>query len=650
MADAVLPITESDDFLKTAIEQAHLPSLIAALVHITGDESLVTGEIKPVYDFFGDGQGGLTPEQMAATKARALAALKKLRDGAAMPAPVSSATVLKLMNFVSGAEIPERYIPFLREELALEGEDLKAVHSLEQLPASAKRDFKVLIVGAGMSGLLAAIRMQQAGIAYTVVEKNADVGGTWMVNAYPGCRVDNPNHLYSYSFEPNHDWPYHFSTQPLLWKYFQGVADKYGLRPHIHFKTEVIESAYDEAHAVWKTRVRGADGREETLVSNAVITAVGQLSRPRLPAIEGIERFEGESFHSATWNHSVNLKDKRVAVIGTGASAFQFVPEIAPDVAQMYVFQRNAPWLGPTPNYHDKVEEGKKWLLKHVPFYARWYRFWLWWMLTDGIYDFVKADPEWKTRPDSVGAMNDMLREMLTQYTKSQLEGRPELADAATPNYPPGGKRSVRDNGVWLAALKRPNVETVTAPIAQITPTGLKTKDGREFPVDVIIYGTGFTASEFLEPMKFKGKGGVDLHEQWNGDARAYLGVTVPNFPNLFIMYGPNTNIVVNGSIIFFSECEIRYIQGLLELLLRSNASAIEVKKTVHDEFNVKVDAMNQQMAWGVPQVTSWYKNKKGRVSQNWPWPLVDYWSATRAPNPDDYELSGAPDKRAAAE
>ena len=524
------------------------------------------------------------------------------------------------------------------------------MHSLEALPASAKRDFKVLIIGAGMSGLLAAIRMSQAGIAYTVVEKNADVGGTWMVNSYPGCRVDNPNHLYSYSFEPNHDWPFHFSTQPLLWKYFQGVADKYALRPHIRFKTEVIDSTYDEAHALWKTRVRAADGREETLVSNAVITAVGQLSRPRLPDIKGIDTFKGQSFHSATWDHSVELKGKRVAVIGTGASAFQFVPEIAPDVAQMYVFQRNAPWLGPTPNYHDKVDEGKKWLLKHVPFYAKWYRFWLWWMLTDGIYDFVKSDPGWNTRPDSVGAMNDMLREMLTQYTKSQLEGRPELQDAATPNYPPGGKRSVRDNGVWLAALKRPNVETITDGIAEITPTGLKTKDGREFKVDVIIYGTGFTASEFLEPMRFKGKGGIDLHEQWNGDARAYLGVTVPNFPNLFIMYGPNTNIVVNGSIIFFSECEMRYIQGLLELLLRSNASAIEVKKDVHDSFNVKVDAMNQQMAWGVPQVTSWYKNKKGRVSQNWPWPLVDYWSATRAPNPEDYDLSGAPDKRAAAE
>src|SRR5512135_839694 len=295
----IAPITENDAAIAAAIEQAHLPSLIAALVHITGDESLVTGDIKPVYDFFGDGQGGLTPEQMASTKVKALAALKALRDGKAKVAPLSSDTVHKIMGFVAGAEIPARYIAFLEEELALDDKDYKAVHGLDAVPAGKKHDFKVLIVGAGMSGLLAAIRMKQAGIDYVVIEKNADVGGTWMVNSYPGCRVDNPNHLYSYSFEPNHDWPYHFSTQPLLWKYFRGVADKYGLRPNIRFETEVVQSVYDEGEAKWKTLIRSADGKEETLVSNVVITAVGQLSRPRLPDIKGIETFKGKSFHSA---------------------------------------------------------------------------------------------------------------------------------------------------------------------------------------------------------------------------------------------------------------------------------------------------------------------------------------------------------------
>ena len=197
----------------------------------------------------------------------------------------------------------------------------------------------------------------------------------------------------------------------------------------------------------------------------------------------------------------------------------------------------------------------------------------------------------------------------------------------------------MRDNGVWLAALQRPNVRVITNPIREITENGIVTADGTEHKVDVIIYGTGFYASRFLEPMKFKGRGGADLHEQWAGDARAYLGITVPNFPNLFIMYGPNTNIVVNGSIIFFSECETRYILGCIELLLKTGSADLEVRKDVHDKFNIEVDAQNERMAWGVPQVTSWYKNKKGRVSQNWPYPLVDYWSATRAPNPSDFIL-----------
>ncbi|MBV9331052.1 MAG: NAD(P)/FAD-dependent oxidoreductase, partial [Alphaproteobacteria bacterium] len=207
------------------------------------------------------------------------------------------------------------------------------------------------------------------------------------------------------------------------------------------------------------------------------------------------------------------------------------------------------------------------------------------------------------------------------------------------PEYPVGGKRSVRDNGVWLAALQRPNVRVITQPIREITEDGIVGADGTERPVDVLIYGTGFYASHFLEPMKFKGRGGIDLHEQWAGDARAYLGITIPNFPNLFVMYGPNTNIVVNGSIIFFSECETRYILGCIELLLKTASAEMEVRKDVHDGFNEKVDAQNERMAWGVPQVTSWYKNEKGRVSQNWPFPLIDYWKATLAPNPGDFVL-----------
>jgi 4-hydroxyacetophenone monooxygenase len=634
LAGAVQPIKEDDGAIARAIEEAHLPSLMAAMAHLTG--KLPDADIKPVYDFFGDGQGGLNDEQRARVKKQAIAALSKYRDSGKPAAPLSESTIRQLMNFVAGAEIPDRYVPFLMEELALEGADVKAAFTGEGVPDSAKKNFHVLIVGAGMSGILAAIRLKQAGISFTIIDKNKDVGGTWHVNTYPGCRVDNPNHLYSYSFEPNHDWPQHFSTQPVLNSYFQRVADKYGIRKLVRTETGLEEAVYDEARALWNVRL-DHKGKKENIEVNAIITAVGQLNRPKFPDIKGRESFKGASFHSAEWNHSVDLKGKRVAVIGTGASAFQFVPATAADVKEMFVFQRTAPWLGPTPNYHDNVGEGMKWLLKHVPYYAKWYRFWLFWMLTDGIYEFVKADPDWKERTDSVGAMNDMLRDLLTQAMSAQMADRPDLVKAVIPTYPPGGKRSVRDNGVWIASLKRDNVHLVTDPIAEINSAGLKTKDGRQYDVDVIIYGTGFQASHFLEPMTFKGRGGIDLHGMWKGEARAYLGITVPNFPNLFVMYGPNTNIVVNGSIIFFSECEIRYIMGCIEMLLKTRHAAMEPKKDVHDAFNAKIDEGNALMAWGAPQVSSWYKNEKGRVTQNWPFPLVDYWQATRAPNPADY-------------
>ncbi|HEX5775130.1 MAG TPA: hypothetical protein VFX95_00475, partial [Caulobacteraceae bacterium] len=242
-----------------------------------------------------------------------------------------------------------------------------------------------------------------------------------------------------------------------------------------------------------------------------------------------------------------------------------------------------------------------------------------------------------------VSEANLMLRQMLVELIKPQTEGRPDLFEKVVPTYPIGGKRSVRDNGVWIGALRRDYVDLITEAIIEITPDGLVTADGKLHEADVIIYGTGFTASDFLKTFKVRGREGRELHDEWAGDARAYLGMSVPGFPNFFTLYGPNTNIVVNGSIIFFSECSVRYVIGCLDLLARTGAKTMEVKRDVHDAFNEKVDAANRWMAWGSPNVTSWYKNAKGRVSQNWPFPLVDYWTATLAPNPADFELTPTP-------
>lgn len=639
-------MADADRELDAALEAAHLPVLLAAMVHLTGDPDWLRPEWTPTYTPLARAETGVPDVEQVKIREQAKAAIKAfLASGGRVKLPTPDTPLLRrIMDFVAGAPIPEGFGPFLIDELAISGQSSKDPQFDQPQLRDAARRMRVLVVGAGMSGLLSGIRLSQAGIPFEIVESNPDVGGTWLVNTYPGCRVDNSNHMYSYSFEPNHAWPQHFSPQPELLKYFRGVAAKYDLKKHIRFETTVESLTWDEAAAVWRCVLRDKAGDVAVVEANAVITAVGQLNRPRYPDIEGIETFEGPSFHSAAWRHDVDLTGKRVAVIGTGASAFQFVPEIAPKVAQLKVFQRTPPWGLPAPLYHEDVPEGMKWLLEHVPYYDKWYRFWLFWMTTEGFLPMVKADQDWTGPTTAVGAANLALREMAAEGLADQVKDRPDLAAKVIPQYPVGGKRAVLDNGVWLGALKRPNVELLTDRIVRITPKGIVTADGVEHEVDVILYGTGFSASKFLEGLKVKGRAGRDLHEQWSGDARAYLGVTTPGFPNFFMIYGPNTNIVVNGSIIFFSECAVRYIIGCLRLSAETGARAIEVRRDVHDAFNVKVDSANAGWAWGSPNVTSWYKNEFGRVSQNWPFGLIDYWRQTLAPNPDDFALTKAPE------
>ena len=631
----MLPLTEGDDEIERALQDAHLPTLLAALVHLTGDLSLVREAGQLVFGYMGDYQGKLAPELQARIRAAALDALKRYRDaGRPDVAAPPVAVVSELMRFVGAQPVPDHYLPFLLEELGLSARDSRV-----PLPHATHDGFDVLVIGAGMSGIAAGVRLQQAGIPFAIVEKNADVGGTWLENSYPGCRVDSPNHAYSYSFEPNYDWPQHYSTQDVLLRYFREVADKHALRKHIRFSCAVIEARWDEAACLWRVRVRDASGREETLSANALISAVGQLNRPRYPDIPGQERFEGPAFHSARWDHSVDLRGKRVAVIGTGASAFQFIPEIAPRVAELRIFQRTPPWVLPTPNYHEDIPVGLRWLLARVPAYEKWYRFWLFWLSADGLRPYVTADPNWQGPPNTLGHNHALMSQMVSMYIRAQLKDRPDLLTSALPSYPAGGKRMLRDNGTWYAALKRDNVRVITDSIVAIEATGVRTADGIEHSADVLIFGTGFQANDFLQPMAIYGRDGRDLRKDWNGDARAHLGITVPGFPNLFLIYGPNTNIVVNGSIIFFTECAVRYALGCVELLRERGHRALEVKQQVHDEYNVKVDEENARMAWGAPGVSSWYKNATGRVSQNWPFALIDYWQATLAPAPDEFRI-----------
>jgi 4-hydroxyacetophenone monooxygenase len=615
------------------------------MVHMTGDPAVLDGLPRPTGIYLNEVQGFMTPEDQAVVRSRALEVIRAHRDGGCSPGPaLDGATVHSLMELLVAGEVPDEYVPLLLEELELDGEDARTIAWPASATPESRAGLHVIVIGAGMSGLLAAVRLADAGIPYTVIEKNPDVGGTWYENRYPGCRVDVGNHFYCYSFAPNPDWSEFFARQPELQRYFADCADAFGLRANIRFGTEVIRATWDEDAATWQVEVRGVDGTISTIDATAVVSAVGQLNRPKLPDIPGRESFTGLAMHSAQWVDGTDLAGRRVAVVGTGASAFQIVPTIAETVAHLDVFQRSAPWMFPNPSYHDATGEGVRWAMRHLPYYGRWYRLLIFWPACDGGLPAMRIDPDYPHQERAVSEVNDAAREFFTGWIAGQVGDDPELLARVIPDHVCLGTRTLQDNGSWLAALTRPDVDLVTDPIDHIKADAIITADGTRHEVDVIVFATGFHANRYLWPMEIVGRDGTVLGEQWGDEPTAYLGITIPNFPNLFCLYGPGTNLASGGSLIFHSECQMRYVLGCLALVLEQGARAIECTAEAHDEYNDRLQAELAQMVWSHPSIRhSWYRNDAGRIFILSPWRLVDYWSWTRAPDPGAFTLTGVP-------
>ncbi len=631
-------LVNDEALLDLALSGADVAPMLMVLVHLGGEESWLD-EVSP----FITGPWNFHENAPEELKQRMRARLKAiLLDYAASNRPLPTEPPPHLLRRMLGAgvaaEIPDEYMPMIIEETMLDDRDPKTVHwrtGPKNLDA-----FKAVIIGAGVSGLGMAIKMQEAGIPFVIYEKNHTVGGTWLENGYPGCGVDTPNHFYSLSFEPNHDWPEHFSKRNELWNYLEKLADKYDIRRHIRFNTEVTSAIFNEADALWDLTIRDRAGKTETSRVNVVISAVGQLNRPSIPDIKGMNDFAGPLFHTARWDASQDLKGKRVAMIGTGASGMQVGPTIAPDVEHLTIFQRSAHWAVSNPNYHAAVSPGKMAALKHIPFYAKWYRFQLMWASSDGLHASLHVDPNWATPDQSLNAANQKFRDDITAYIKTQIGDRPDLLDMVVPPYPPYGKRMLRDNH-WYKSLTRDNVTLTNDPIDHITPDGVVTKDGTEHKADIIVMATGFVAQKMLWPMEVRGRDGQSIRDLWGDDnPRAFLGITVPNFPNMFLLYGPGTNLAHGGSAIYHSECQIRYIMQCLREMLETGARSMEVRQDPHDAFNELLDQTHAKMVWAHRGVGNWYKNKDGRVVTNSPFRLIDYRRMTEHLDRNDYVLA----------
>jgi 4-hydroxyacetophenone monooxygenase len=626
--------------LQAALSTAEVHPLLCAVAQVTGAMSLLRQDLAPDQEQMLVPGRGLSPEQEAEARRLARDALLAHAQTGEPDHTLTPQELRCCFDFLVGAPSTGAWEGFLTEELALPETDPRAPSWRVHDVMDGEGSFRCAVVGAGASGVAAAHRLRQAGLDVTVFEKNGDVGGTWLENVYPGCRVDVPNQLYSFSFAQTNDWVSRFSAQPDLLAYLQGMTKEFDLGACIRFSTEVTEARFDDSARTWKLTLRGGGESESSATFDAVVCAVGQLNRPSFPALPGGDTFAGPSFHSAAWDDSIELTGLRVAVIGTGASAAQFVPCLAGKVSHLDLYQRTPPWLLPTENYNDPFPPEFHDLLELLPMYGRWDRLWQFWIMHEGLLVAARVDPDWVSdNAESVSAGNDFVRTMLVDVLRAQVSDD-ELFEKMMPHFPPFAKRALRDDGRWAGALSRSDVDLVTTPIEEITPDGVRTTDGIEHPADVLIYGTGFTASDFVAPMRVFGAGGVELNEEWGGDARAYLGITVPGFPNFFMLYGPNTNLVINGSILIMVECQVRYAVEAIGCLLRSGMRAMSVRRDVHERYEREMEEGNAKMVWGVAHVPTWYRNKHGRVTQNWPFDLRSYWARTLEPDLADYELT----------
>jgi cation diffusion facilitator CzcD-associated flavoprotein CzcO len=492
---------------------------------------------------------------------------------------------------------------------------------------SGPTEVEVAILGSGFSGLGTAIRLKQAGIDdFVVLERERDVGGTWQVNTYPGCGCDVPSHLYSFSFAPNPDWSRTYSLQPEIREYLRRCADHFGVRPHIRFDHEVTGSTWDEDASRWEVETSGGPVRARVLVA-----AAGPLSEPRMPDIPGLDDFEGPVFHSARWDHDCDLSGKRVASIGTGASAIQYVPAIQPDVERLHVFQRTPPWV--VPHTDRPVSRFERRLFRLVPALQRLVRGGTYAARETLVLGFVKNPRAMK-----------LVEQLARRHMRKQIPD-PELRARVTPDYTIGCKRILPSNK-WYPALSQPNVELVTDGIERVTASSIVTADGAERPVDVIVLGTGFSVTDMPVARYVRGRDGQSMIERWEGSPRAHLGTAVAGFPNLFMLLGPNTGLGHN-SMVYMIESQVSYVLDALRVMRQGGHEVIEVRPETETRFNERLQEQLEGTVWNTG-CASWYVDDTGRNVTLWPDWTWRFRRRTARFDPSDYRLAGMPRARTA--
>jgi 4-hydroxyacetophenone monooxygenase len=631
----------SDAAIEEAVSHGDPMVLRGLLYMLTGDPDLKTMATTTVAFGQMDAVVPATDMDAVMVRAKTVAFLKAYRDsGAGAVAHGSPEHVRESMELLLAGTIPEDDVAMATEELALDPWARSLQWQAAPDPARLE-NFSVTVIGTGMGGLNAALMLKRAGISYTHFEKNTGVGGTWFENRYPGARVDGSSRTYSHLFGVDFPCPYNFAPQERNQAYFDWVADEFGLREKIVFETEVTSLTWDEAASMWVVEAIGPNGKA-THRSNAVITSVGFLNRPNIPKIEGMESFAGPSWHTVRWPEGMDLSDKRVAVVGTGCTGYQMVPELAREAAHISVFQRTPQWLMPMPGYLARVPEGLNWLDRNMPYHTNFMRLRNAYRIGDFFSKVTEIDHEFDD-PHSVSAANKELRDRSVAFLEKKLGdaklGDKSLVEIMTPRHPVWSARIVLvdSDECILDALQLDNVELVTSGAERINSEGIVDGAGKQHDVDAIIYATGFKANDYLYPMKITGRDGLTIDQLWAKDGpRAYLGCMMPGFPNLWSIYGPNTNGGLQ--VAAYHELTTLYALQCMEKLILEGREAIEVKEDAYWRYSRFVDERNANRVWSDKRAHSYYWEGTRSPGMN-PLTATENWQFMRYPDFNDMDI-----------
>jgi 4-hydroxyacetophenone monooxygenase len=629
--------TASDAQIEDAVRFADPMVLRGLLYQLTEDAELEAVQTKRVLAGYMERLVPSTDEEADLIRGKTVDLLKSLRGSADDVISLGPQDRLqKSLSLMRAQDVSSESATFYAEEMGLDPWSRALEWKAEPDPERLA-EFHVVLIGAGMGGLAAALQLKRAGIAYTHIEKNPGVGGTWHENRYPGCRTDSLSRSYTHTFGVDFPYPYAFCPWQENQKYFDWVADSFDLRDGIQFETEARSLTWDEATSEWDIRIAGKDGVEKSIRANAVITAVGFLNRAKLPDIDGRDSFQGQSWHTSYWPEGADLKGKRVAIVGTGCSGYQLAPELARDVKELAIFQRTPSWVFPTPRYLSPFPPQINWLDRNLPFYTNFLR------LGPGVdasfIDTTTINPEFKD-PHAISAGNKRARDVAVAFLEQKLKD-PALVEAMTPGHPVWSARPVAIDPEYsvLDIIVQDHVTLVTDHIRRITPRGIETDDGREREFDVIVYATGFHATEYLFPMTVTGRDGMTTEKLWeDGGARAYLGCMIPGFPNLWTIYGPNTNAGLSPAA--FDEMVSLFALQLIERLILEGKSSVEIKLDPYLRYNKQVDEANATRSWADPRAHSYYWTKHGRSATMNPLNSTDLWRMLRYPAAEDLEIA----------